>query len=136
MGAFLAPRFPPGRDVFLLHRSSTPPGEWYEGGGAPLYRPAALCAAAAPGSLQILLSSRKASPPANPLDPQSTDSPSYIASICALNFAVAAFRFTFIVGVSSPVSCVKSRSRMLNRLIVSYDGSVAFTLSIASWIFR
>ncbi len=49
----------------------------------------------------------------------SSYSSTYIASISALNFAVQAFRFTLRVGVSSPVSCEKSLSRMVNRLIVS-----------------
>src|ERR1700730_954197 len=50
---------------------------------------------------------------------QSTDSPSYMESISFLYFCVHAFRLTFIVGVSSPVSCAKSWSSTVNRLIVS-----------------
>src|SRR5207245_1903957 len=60
------------------------------------------------------------------------DSPSYIASICALNFWVAALRFTLRLGVNSPDSIEKSRSRMVKRFTVSYDGSVAFNRSMAS----
>src|SRR5207244_1283622 len=50
---------------------------------------------------------------------QSRDSPSYIESIWGLYFWVAAFRFTLSVGVNSPDSSEKSRSRMVKRLTVS-----------------
>src|SRR5437899_4041240 len=49
---------------------------------------------------------------------QSRDSPSYIESIWGLYFWVAAFRFTLSVGVNSPDSSEKSRSRMVKRLTI------------------
>lgn len=49
----------------------------------------------------------------------------------AAYFSLAALRRTLRVGVSSPVSWLKSCGRMWNFLIDAYDGSLRLTSSMA-----